>query len=810
VVAYQMLSGWLPFEAETPSGMIYGHAYLTPRPLSSDAPDVPRSLAALVDRLLAKEPADRYQSCEEVREDLRRVRDQAATTTEGLRKRTNQRWPSWGVRAAMTALALLGLANLAAVLWHRTPRQDTEPDTRGAAGAAQQRPELVDPPVIRLELPKENVLPASIVQPGGSVVDPGGVPPPQPPRPQGPVVGRMLRRFDGHKGGVFSLAVSPDGRRFLAGDRENTVRLWDVDSGVELARLRVETPAGGSAPEILCLAFAPDGRRAAGGGLGWLRLWELDTFTQLQAFQGHTARVTSVAFSPDGARLLSASSDPVGGLDNTARLWDVRTGQELKCFNSQRVGMAQALFTRDGRQALVSVSGGVERAVHQVRVWDLETGKVVPRYEGEGDAAGFGSGLVLSADGRRALTRGINCLYLWESETGRILRRIPTPSYAAGLALTPDGLHAAVCGGDDARQAIVVYLYELERARAVCRCEGHSTWVQQVVVLPDSHYLLSGSMDGAVFLWELPVLPRLVPFGKGEVCRFQGHTATVTSVACASDGRRVLSGSADKTIRLWDLPSGKEAQRFDGHGRGVRSVAFTPGGHYAVSGGDDHTVRVWKVATGEELRRFHHPAPVLSVACSPDGRSVLTGAMDQILRLWDLDSGREVQGFYGHRAPVDCVSFFPDGRRALSIGRDKVRFWDVATGQQRHNVSFFDVANLVFAPSGPYFLVEKNRSSGRKVLTLDELPPAKNTYLEGGGVPFPNHDPMWRQVLSPDHRFLAHAAGINLELSNLQGRGRQEFKGHSGNVTSVVFSPDGLCVVSGSTDGTVRVWGLGE
>ena len=140
----------------------------------------------------------------------------------------------------------------------------------------------------------------------------------------------------------------------------------------------------------------------------------------------------------------------------------------------------------------------------------------------------------------------------------------------------------------------------------------------------------------------------------------RGIADWVWSVAFSPDGRYVLSGSSDKTLRLWEVATGKELRRFEGHSGRVCSVAFSPDGRYVLSGSRDKTIRLWEVATGKELRRFEgHSSWVISVAFSPDGRYILSGSEDRTLRLWEVATGKELRRFEGHSDYVMRPSPFP-------------------------------------------------------------------------------------------------------------------------------------------------------
>jgi WD40 repeat protein len=128
------------------------------------------------------------------------------------------------------------------------------------------------------------------------------------------------------KGGAYSVAYSPDGKRLATGSGQGDVKVWDGRTGQEMLTLK-----GQHSDAVLSVAFSPDGKRLASGGsydntkearTVQLKIWDAQTGQELHALKGHTARVMSVAFSPDGKRLASASED------KTVKVWDVQTGQE--------------------------------------------------------------------------------------------------------------------------------------------------------------------------------------------------------------------------------------------------------------------------------------------------------------------------------------------------------------------------------------------------------------------------------------------------------------------------------------------------
>jgi RNA polymerase sigma factor (sigma-70 family) len=183
--------------------------------------------------------------------------------------------------------------------------------------------------------------------------------------PPGAVVDHVaVRRFEGHTDGVMVVAFSPDGKRALSGgvcygDRDPTVRLWEVATGKELLKLEGHTEG------VYSLAFLAGGKQAVSGSAdGTIRLWDLETGKELKRYEGHEGTVYGLDVSRDGKLLLT------GGEDSTVRLWDTESGKEVRRFEGHEGRVRAVAFSADGKQA---VSGCVLGDAN-LRIWDVETG----------------------------------------------------------------------------------------------------------------------------------------------------------------------------------------------------------------------------------------------------------------------------------------------------------------------------------------------------------------------------------------------------------------------------------------------------
>jgi WD40 repeat protein len=295
---------------------------------------------------------------------------------------------------------------------------------------------------------------------------------------------------------------------------------------------------------------------------------------------------------------------------------------------------------------------------------------------------------------------------------------------------------------------------------------NHPVAVTSLAFSPDGRYLVTGSFDRLVRLWN---------WEEGKVERvFQGHEdhAGVWPGSFSPDGKRLVSMSWDRTARIWDVASGRELLRL-AHPVALDGAQFSPDGTTVATGGWDGVVRVWNAETGEQLRQATNGDSVLFVAFSPDGRRIAYAGgprfstevgHDTAVKIWDLATDHK-QALLGHRVTVMCVAFSPDGKTLASGSFDgAVKLWDVATGRELPAVntgfSYRIVFTLAFSPDGQQLAV--------------------------GGM----------QGLTP-----------RAEIFNLASRERvRTLEGHSVGVRSVAFSPDGSQIATASFGDQVRVW----
>jgi hypothetical protein len=298
---------------------------------------------------------------------------------------------------------------------------------------------------------------------------------------------------------------------------------------------------------------------------------------------GQPSEVYTVAFSPDGRRLASASNRVV-------IVWDLSVGKQLFNSPTKGINVFGLAFSPDGKQLAVGVS-------QVLKLLDATTGKEEKLIGGAGN---FLSRLAFSPDGKHLTAGGMgkssgNALHVWDAVTHKQVLRLGSPAGDwLNVAYSPDGRRLATAGG---------------AAR--------------------------GNRPGEVTVWEAD--------GGREVVTLRGHTDNVYGVSFSPDGRRVASASGRRgrprpgEVKLWEVLTGQEALRLDGHTGPVFAVAFSPGGHLLATASGDRTVRLWEATTGREVLCLPgHTGIVYSVAFSPDGKRLASAGQDRAVKVWKV------------------------------------------------------------------------------------------------------------------------------------------------------------------------------
>ena len=604
-------------------------------------------------------------------------------------------------------------------------------------------------------------------------------------------------------------------RSFYAANMNLAQQAWEQDSIFRLRQLLEETQASQER------------------GFEWY-YWQRQTHLELNTLRGHDAGISSVAFSPDGQRIVAGS-----GME--AKVWETASGRRLFTLKGMdSSGVLAVAFSPEGQRIL---TGSASRTV---KVWEAASGRELRNLTRPGNNVRC---LAFSPDGQRVVTGSEMEAKVWEADSGRELRTLKGHSNQVScVAFSPDG-QRIVTGSDDQTAKV----WEADSGRELRTLKGHSNQVSCVAFSPDGQRIVTGSYDQGK-VWE-------AASGR-ELFTFKSPSFGCTCVAFSPDGQRIVTGSYNAKAKVWEAVYGKELFTLKGHTHGIRAVAFSPDGQRIVTGSEDRTAKVWEAAGGRELLTFKLPSfGGVCVAFSPDGQRVVADSGDQMAKVWETASGRELCTLKGHSNHVSSVAFSRDGQRIVTGSQGEAKVWEAASGRELRTLNGPGgyVRCLAFSPDGQRVIAGSEHSelkvwevaSGRELFTLDA-----HCGMAGGDVLCVAFSPEGRRLVAgtyggakvweaasgrelltlaeadsplsnPTVTAVAFSPGGKLIVTAIEDRGAQikgrdeqmakvweaasgkelfTLRGHTQGIQSVAFSADGHRIVTGSWDRTVRLW----
>jgi WD40 repeat protein/tRNA A-37 threonylcarbamoyl transferase component Bud32 len=739
-ILYEMLAGQPPFRGATPLDVMMQVADREPPPPRSHNADLAPDLQTICLKCLEKDPARRYASAEAFADDLERwltgepIHARSATSWERTTKWIKRR-PAvaalLGVSIVSAAALLIGglvfNAELQVALGQVKTQQKALDHARGAvanaqAAVAKEQKDAEDANTLAKALLAEAAS-LRLVARSESVrsTDPGlamllAIEAAQ----------RAPRRSSDHNNALVAALnacreIGPliktnrehvSSVRFLVGGQRlltiswSTVRIWDVKTGRKLVEI------DGPRLNVHGFALSPDHKRLAllfdrqfeysvieirGQTIRKpflvtdqaVRIYDTETGAEVQVLRGHQDRVSSVVFSSDGKRILTAS------LDRTARIWDAETGKPLRVLDKGHAcSLASAEFMPDG--LVLTVSSGVKRHRDENPLQALlqnypaesvdppitEPFRVLAGGSSSSRGSGYPQGEALFA-----------CV--WNAETGDRVSDVRTARrnhhFPIAGKVTRDGKRlVGTTGGGPV-------VWDLQTGKEIHAFNVNEETLPGTQLSGDGKRALTCHNSRNVHVWDL--------VGSKESAVLRGHTDVIRSARFSPDpeGRFVLTTSEDKTARLWDTATGKELMSLKGHELDVLDADFTGDGLRAATGSADGTARFWNLAPHNDCARLVDEAvqtwwiaatpstpyvqriqrAIWSAVLSPDGRRVAAGYYDGTLRLFDIASGNMVASQRGSSKldpkyrdavlrEIFEIVYSDDGKRFLTLSADAI------------------------------------------------------------------------------------------------------------------------------------------
>jgi WD40 repeat protein len=313
--------------------------------------------------------------------------------------------------------------------------------------------------------------------------------------------------------------------------------------------------------------------------------------------------VAEVSWSADGSTVVA------GGVDGRVALFPAAGGPLRQGFNAHAHGLFRCRCSPT--EPLLATAGQDGLA----KLWDPQSGALLKELAG---GSAWVEQLSWAPRGKWLAFSAGKKFRLWNPTTGVVHESADHRSTVGALAFLADGSRlASACYGG-------VELWDVEGGRHL----EHLPWKTSLVSLswsPDGRWVVAGTQELAVQIWELPFRP-------GEELAMSGYPAKVRELAWHYSSRYLATGGGPE-IMVWDCngkgPAGSTPRILQGHGGKVTALSYQSAGHLLASGGTDACVFLWNAGkSSSPLRQFKLPAAITSVAWSPDGSRFVTGCRD--------------------------------------------------------------------------------------------------------------------------------------------------------------------------------------
>lgn len=513
-------------------------------------------------------------------------------------------------------------------------------------------------------------------------------------------------------------------------------------------------------------------------GFEWRFLWEQVQGDQLGQLKGLSNLVTTLAFSPDSRRLVSA------GRDGTLRVWNLDRRELESALPSLTGHVFRVTFSADGKQLAVGAWEGVE-------LWDTESWQVTARLDVPMASVAFAPSNSLLAIGHSNVIWGADytgSVWLWD--TAQRATQSCLTNAGGRVAFSPDGRTLASGNhGDD------IQLWDLPSGR-LC---GHFTNGLRLLHLefsPDGRFL------GTIQWHDGPRLGQVS--GTNSLEHLGGDHSRVRALAFSPDSRTIATAGSDRTVDLWDTNTRRLRHRLRGHGEEVWAVAFSPNGKLLASAGRDDGIFLWNPSSRPStnlLEGLFGPLGCPMFTLSPDSRRIAAATANGV-QVWTVADRKPLVALNAD-VPLD---FFPDANHLLTLCQPaSLVGWNLATIQRVSQVelpaAFDRFSDARLSHSGRWIAF----GSLRAELDLADV-------RTGQSVAAPK--PHFRYVLAlgftPDDRLLVSSDrqgnAYLWEVPSLRPRG--VFRGHQDYIRGLAISPDGSRLATASADGTARIWSL--
>ncbi len=709
-VLYELLVGEPPFSGRTAEEILQKVISEEPPPITDATPEAPPELVSICKKAMSKDPARRYASMTELRDELLRfaagafVQAYHYSPGEILRRyyRKNKTVVNTAL-ACVVALLCVGVYSYISI-WQA---RDREREQRVAAETARAREakardnaeqeaylsqirlaetlirsndtRMADEvlwntgeerrgwewalllneanrEMFTVETPESWVF-AAVFSPDGAKIATSAHP--------GPAglwdarTGRLLHHIEGDNRRYHSIAFTPDGRRLTAAAEDGNAYVWDAASGALLRTLP------GGAVAYKALPGRKSSRLYVAHDDQTIRVWDIESGQAIAAWTTGAGPVWNLDLDPTESRLISESGEGI------IQVWDIAAGAPL--------------ITLGGYRARLSPSGtliaGVDAENHTTTLlWDAATGMLLHRLEGHDQPV---YALRFDKDSARLLTASFDgTVRLWDTAAGTAMRVFNLGDPAVDAFFANAGEYLLTCSGKN-----YYVLWDTATGSRVHMTQGHGAALSAADLSPDGQRLAVACAEHHFQVWNLMGATgvRTLDFPAGPPGEPQ--TQPLLDATISTDGRRAAAWWGDHKVTLYDLEGLGVLDHYQGpYPHYARAASLNGDGSRAVMVLDEFTPTVWESGTGgmrPPIAYHGHTAWVCAAAITRDGAAAASGSWDGTVHVWDAHTGAPLHILEGHTDQVTAVAFRSDGETLLTSALDGTAIvWSVAKGEK--------------------------------------------------------------------------------------------------------------------------------
>ena len=426
--------------------------------------------------------------------------------------------------------------------------------------------------------------------------------------------GQKVLTLAGHEQGANDVDFISNGAQLVSVGQDQKIKIWDVESGVELLMLEDVAP-------LYTVTVSPDERLIATGGRdGVAKVWEIESGEILFTLTGHTDIVSYVAFSPDSKYLAT------GSIDGSTKIWDISpegVSEWLTVAGHTRVVM-NTDYSSDGQK--IATASWDKNAI----VWDAINGEKLLTIQRFDEALGS---IAFSSDQAQIVTGDHSgTVKVWNADTGKLIQSFLAHNTSGDIdaKFSPDGKMIGSGGADG-----IARLWDVSSGQLIRSFEDHADVISRVAFSPDGNLFATASWDGTAKVWQV---------SNGELLiTLATDSGLVRNVDFHPNNRLLATAHEDGTATIWNISTESDIRdqdrilyRLIGHSNTIFEATFSPNGELLATSGFDGTIRLWDVASGQESLILAENAGGPDMDFSPDGRFLVLAGGDGTARVFVL------------------------------------------------------------------------------------------------------------------------------------------------------------------------------